>query len=70
MAEKRIRMTAMRRYVGKALRESSQNYPQASGFFQADTTELFALKQEWKDQGHNASVTAFIVKALALALAD
>ncbi len=70
MSEKRVRMSAMRRYSGKALRESSQNYPQASGFFQADTTDLLDLKAKWKEEGRNASVTAFIVKAMAIALAD
>ena len=70
MNEKRVRMSAMRRYVGKALRESTLNYPQATGFFQADTTDLFALKSKWKAEGQNASVTAFVIKAMAIALRD
>ncbi len=60
----------MRRYVGKALKESTLTYPQASGFFQADTTDLLALKDRWKAEGRNASVTAFIIKAMAIALQD
>ena len=70
MGEHVKRMSPMRRFVGKALKESCQNYPQASGFFQADTTELLSMKAKWKEEGHNASVTAFIIKALAIALKD
>ena len=55
MSERRVRLSPMRRYIGRALRESVVNYPQASGFFQADTTDLFALKNKWKAEGRNVS---------------
>lgn len=70
MSERRVRLSPMRRYIGRALRESVVNYPQASGFFQADTTDLFALKNKWKAEGRNVSFTAFICKAVAVALQD
>ena len=70
MAEKRVRLSPMRRFIGKALKDSVLNYPQASGFFQADTTDLMALKQKWKEEGKDVSFTAFIVNAIGIALAD
>lgn len=60
----------MRRYIGKALQNSVVSYPQASGFFQADTTKLFSLKKKWKDIGKSVSFTAFVTKAVAIALQD
>lgn len=70
MSDHRVRLNPMRRYIGKALRESVVNYPQASGFFQADTTRLFALKNKWSAEGKSVSFTAFICKAIAIALKD
>ncbi|GHV54631.1 hypothetical protein FACS1894206_07840 [Deltaproteobacteria bacterium] len=70
MAEKRVRLNAMRRYVGKALQHSVVTYPQASGLFQVDTTPLLAMKQRYAEEGKNVSFTAFVVKAVALALGD
>lgn len=70
MSEKRIRLSPMRRYIGKSLQHSVVTYPQASGFFQADTTELLALKNRWKAEGKNVSFTAFVTKAVAIALRD
>ena len=70
MTEKRVRMSPMRRYIGKALKESVISYPQASGFFQADTTELFALKERLKAEGKHISFTAFVTKAVSIALKD
>lgn len=70
MTEKRIRLSPMRRFIGKALQTSVVNYPQASGFFQADTTALFELKEKLKAQGHSVSFTAFVTKAVAIALKD
>lgn len=70
MAEKRIPLSPMRRYIGKSLQHSVVTYPQASGFFQADTTELFALKNRWKENGFPVSFTAFVTKAVAIALRD
>ena len=70
MGEKRVRLTAMRRYIGKALQHSVVTYPQASGFFQADTTDLLAMKARMKDEGKNVSFTAFITRAVALAVKD
>lgn len=60
----------MRRYVGKTLQHSVVTYPQASGFFQADTTDLLAMKQALGEQGARISFTAFVTKAVALALAE
>lgn len=70
MSEKRVRLSPMRRYIGKSLQHSIVTYPQASGFFQADTTDLFALKDRWKAEGKNVSFTAFVTKAVAIALQD
>ncbi len=70
MSEKRIRLSPMRRYIGKSLQHSVVTYPQASGFFQADTTKLLALKKRWKAEGKNVSFTAFVTKAVAIALRD
>lgn len=70
MSEKRVRMSPMRRYIGKALQQSVVTYPQAHGFFQADTTELFALKNKWAAEGKKISFTAFVTKAVAIALQD
>lgn len=70
MSERRVRLSPMRRYIGKSLQHSIVNYPQASGFFQADTTELFALKDRWKAEGKNVSFTAFVTRAVAIALRD
>jgi pyruvate/2-oxoglutarate dehydrogenase complex dihydrolipoamide acyltransferase (E2) component len=70
MGEKRVRLNAMRRYIGKALQHSVVTYPQASGFFQADSTELLALKTELSSRGIHTSFTAFIVKAVVIALKD
>lgn len=68
MGEKRIRLSAMRKFIGKALQHSVLTYPQASGFFQADTTELLALKNELESEGTKISFTAFITKAVTVAL--
>ena len=70
MAEQRVRLNAMRRHVGKALQRSVVTYPQASGFFQVDTTALLALKARYAGEGKNISFTAFVVKAVTLALCD
>lgn len=70
MAEKRIRLNAMRRFVGKALQHSVVTYPQASGFFQVDTTALLAVKNAYAEQGKHISFTAFVAKAVALALRE
>ncbi len=58
----------MRKIVGKKLQHSVVTYPQASGFFQVDTTELLKLKEELEGQGIKSSFTAFIVKAITIAL--
>lgn len=63
-------MSPMRRYIGKSLQQSVVTYPQAHGFFQADTTELFALKNKWAAEGKKVSFTAFVTKAVAIALQD
>jgi pyruvate/2-oxoglutarate dehydrogenase complex dihydrolipoamide acyltransferase (E2) component len=60
----------MRRYIGKALQHSVITYPQASGFFQVDTTALLAMKKRYASEGKNVSFTAFVVKAVALALGE
>ena len=70
MSEKRIRMSPMRRYIGKAMQHSVVTYPQANGFFQADTTALFALKNKWAAEGKKVSFTAFVTKAVAIAVKD
>ena len=70
MSENRVRLSPMRRYVGKALQYSVVTYPQASGFFQADTTALFEMKDQLKAEGYPVSFTAFITKAVAIALKD
>ena len=63
-------MTPMRRYIGKALQQSVVTYPQAHGFFQADTTALFELKNKWAAAGKKVGFTAFVTKAVAIALQD
>lgn len=68
MGEKRIRLNAIRKFIRQKLQHSVVTYPQASGFFQADTTELLILKEELEGQGIKISFTAFIVKAIAIAL--
>lgn len=70
MSEKRVRLSPMRRYVGKALQHSIVTYPQASGFFQVDTTALFELKKTLKAEGTSVSFTAFVTKAVTIALRD
>jgi pyruvate dehydrogenase E2 component (dihydrolipoamide acetyltransferase) len=60
----------MRRYVGKALQHSVVTYPQASGFFQVNTTALLAMKKKYAEEGKSVSFTAFVVKAVALALRE
>lgn len=70
MTEQRVRLTAMRRYIGKALQHSVVTYPQASGFFQADTTALLDMKARMKTEGKNVSFTAFVARAVALAVKD
>lgn len=70
MVEKKVRLNAMRRYVGKSLQYSTITYPQASGFFQADTTELARLKREQSAGGVKVSFTAYIIKAVCIALRD
>ncbi len=68
MGEKRIRLNAMRKFVGKKLQHSIVTYPQASGFFQVDTTDLLNLKKDLEAKGIKISFTAFIVKAITIAL--
>jgi pyruvate/2-oxoglutarate dehydrogenase complex dihydrolipoamide acyltransferase (E2) component len=70
MGETKIRLNAMRRYVGKSLQYSVTTYPQASGFFQADTTELLRLKEEQAARGIRVSFTAYVTKAVCIALRD
>lgn len=60
----------MRRFIGKSMQYSVMTYPQASGFFQADTTELFALKKRLEAEGKHISFTSFVTKAVAIALQD
>jgi pyruvate/2-oxoglutarate dehydrogenase complex dihydrolipoamide acyltransferase (E2) component len=70
MGEKRIKLSQMRKYIGKQLQYSVNTYPQPSSFFQIDTTELLRLKDELRANGVEASFTAFMLRAIAIALLE
>lgn len=70
MADKRIKMNPMRRFIHKKLKESVNNYPQVTGFTQVDVTELMEYKKELSDKGIKITVTGFIVRAIVQALSE
>ena len=70
MGERRVKMSAMRRFIRNALRESVVTHPCARSYAQVDTTELLAFKDELKAAGHSVTFAALTVKAIAVALKD
>ena len=63
-------MSSMRKIVAKRLTESYTTTPHFFTTVSVDMTDLLALRQEWKAQGAQYSVTDFITKAVVAALGE
>lgn len=70
MGEKRIKIKGMRKLIGDAMRTSVLNYPSASGSVKVDMSELQRMKKELKEKNIKIAMSAFYIKAIAIALKD
>lgn len=59
-----------RKQIAKKMAQSIYTIPHVTHFEEVDVTELFKLRQSWKESGQNISVAAFFIKAVQLALKD
>lgn len=70
MGQRRVKLNAMRKFIGNALRESVITHPCARSYAQVDTTELLQFKDELRAAGKSVTFGALIAKAIAVALED
>ena len=68
MGERIVKISRQRRLIGENLKQSVQKYPQTRGFVNVDMSALLALKEKLAAEDAAVSVTAFFVKAIAMAL--
>lgn len=70
MAEKRVRLNTIRRYIAEKLRFSIVTHPQAAHFCHADATNMLELKQKLAKQGKKVSITSIVTAAIAYVLME
>lgn len=63
-----IKMAGLRKIIADRMRDSIVTYPQASGFTKLDMTEMIKLKNEMKKENGEVTLTALLIKAIAIAL--
>lgn len=66
--KEKIKMTGLRSIIAKRMKESLENYPQSGGFTKIDMTGLIDYKDELKKDGNNVTITALLIKIIALSL--
>ncbi len=62
------RLKSTRRFINDMMKDSLQNYPQASPYFELDTGALMKLKDELKAVDKNVTVTSLYVRIMATIL--
>lgn len=68
MGEKIVRISAQRKMIGENLKNSILSYPQTRGFCNVDMSGIFALKADLAAKGKKVTMSAFFIKAVAMAL--
>lgn len=68
MGHKIVKLTPTQKYIASRMRETIVNNPQAVTAFDVDMGPLLKMKQDYLSKGKNITVTAFLIKALAVAL--
>lgn len=70
MAERREKMSNMRKLIGKNLMDNQNNIPWVSGSCKIDMTDLLAMQKRLEEEGRKISMTPFLLKALCMALKE
>lgn len=70
MGEKRIKIAGMRKAISNAMKNSVLNYPSATGVAKVDMTELLKMNESLMDMGIKVVMSAFYIKAIAIAMKD
>ena len=68
MNEKRTKLTGIRKIIGEKMKQSLLDNPHVSGYVKVDMSDILKLKEEFKDNNKKISMTAFIIKAIAVAM--
>lgn len=68
MAERVVKMTPSQKFIAKKMRETIVANPQAATGFDVDMGPLLKYKEALEEKGQKVTVTALLVKALAVAL--
>lgn len=68
MEIKREKIIGIRKFIGSRLRESLAAFPHVTIMTTVDMTEIDRIKKEYKIKGQSLSTTAFLIKAVGVAL--
>jgi pyruvate dehydrogenase E2 component (dihydrolipoamide acetyltransferase) len=66
----REKLKSFRRFIGEKMSESLRTMPQDTAFFDLETAEILAAKDELKGKNKNVSVSSVILRIMATILRD
>lgn len=68
MGETVVKLTPAQKFIAKKMKQVNTECPQAVTAFDVDMTNLLALKKKQDEAGNKITITAYMIKAFALAL--
>jgi len=69
MAERRVKLTGIRQFIGESMKKSVNMYPQGRGRIECDMSKILELKDELLQNGQKIAMSAFMIKLIGMGIA-
>lgn len=70
MGSRKVTLSRVNQMVGAAMKKSALSYAQCTGYVQTDFTDFLKFRAKMTEEGKKATMTAYFMKAMAIAMAD
>ncbi|MEI3340383.1 MAG: 2-oxo acid dehydrogenase subunit E2 [Eubacterium sp.] len=70
MGERKVTLSKANQVVGAAMKKSVLSYGQCTGYVQTDFSDFLKFRRKMTEEGKKASMSAYFLKAMAIAMAD